>query len=220
MNKLSHVSIGAIISLSSMSASATTVLWTDWTSVTSSSSASGQIVAGADTVAVGYSGTGNHSFVQTGSGTNYWTGPAYTNGVVDNAPPASELVALSGGGTVTITFSETVIDPFIGLISWNRNIADFGTPITIDSFGAGFWGNGTPILNGAGTGFEGVGEVHGILRLIGSFDSITFSHTSEGWHGFTVGIAGVSAVPVPAAVWLFGSGLLGLVGLARKKVSV
>ncbi len=29
--------------------------------------------------------------------------------------------------------------------------------------------------------------------------------------------AGVSAVPVPAAVWLFGSGLLGLVGVARRK---
>ena len=27
----------------------------------------------------------------------------------------------------------------------------------------------------------------------------------------------VSAVPVPAAVWLFGSGLLGLVGVARRK---
>jgi hypothetical protein len=31
---------------------------------------------------------------------------------------------------------------------------------------------------------------------------------------FTVG---VSAIPVPAAVWLFGSGLLGLVGMARRK---
>ena len=28
-----------------------------------------------------------------------------------------------------------------------------------------------------------------------------------------------SAVPVPAAVWLFGSGLLGLVGIARRKKS-
>jgi hypothetical protein len=28
---------------------------------------------------------------------------------------------------------------------------------------------------------------------------------------------GVSTVPVPAAVWLFGSGLLGLVGIARRK---
>jgi len=30
-------------------------------------------------------------------------------------------------------------------------------------------------------------------------------------------IGAVSAVPVPAAVWLFGSGLLGLVGIARRK---
>ena len=29
----------------------------------------------------------------------------------------------------------------------------------------------------------------------------------------------VSAVPVPAAVWLFGSGLLGLVGIARRKAA-
>jgi len=33
----------------------------------------------------------------------------------------------------------------------------------------------------------------------------------------TYGTAPVSAVPVPAAVWLFGSGLLGLVGVARRK---
>ena len=31
--------------------------------------------------------------------------------------------------------------------------------------------------------------------------------------------ADVSAVPVPAAVWLFGSGLLGLVGVARRKTA-
>jgi len=37
-----------------------------------------------------------------------------------------------------------------------------------------------------------------------------------------LGIAGqsvVSAVPVPAAVWLFGSGLLGLLGIARRRQS-
>jgi hypothetical protein len=27
----------------------------------------------------------------------------------------------------------------------------------------------------------------------------------------------VSPVPIPAAVWLFGSGLLGLIGIARRK---
>ncbi len=33
-------------------------------------------------------------------------------------------------------------------------------------------------------------------------------------------VASVSSVPVPAAVWLFGSGLLGLVGVARRKSRV
>ncbi len=30
-------------------------------------------------------------------------------------------------------------------------------------------------------------------------------------------VATNSAVPIPAAAWLFGSGLLGLVGIARRK---
>lgn len=33
-------------------------------------------------------------------------------------------------------------------------------------------------------------------------------------------ISGLTAVPVPAAMWLFGSGLIGLVGVARKKATV
>ena len=36
---------------------------------------------------------------------------------------------------------------------------------------------------------------------------------------FEEGIEALTAVPVPAAVWLFGSGLLGLVGVARRKIA-
>ena len=42
----------------------------------------------------------------------------------------------------------------------------------------------------------------------GVFDSAVFT---------TVPLFTVTAVPVPAAIWLFGSGLLGLVGVARRK---
>jgi len=52
----------------------------------------------------------------------------------------------------------------------------------------------------------------------------------NGFDGFTntesftvdtlnISVSGVSAVPVPAAAWLFGSGLIGLFGFARKKSS-
>ena len=36
-------------------------------------------------------------------------------------------------------------------------------------------------------------------------------------NGNLVLIADLSAVPVPGAVWLFGSGLVGLMGAARRK---
>lgn len=43
-------------------------------------------------------------------------------------------------------------------------------------------------------------------------------HFQDRWHHFPGHHPGhVPAVPVPAAVWLFGSGLIGLVGFARKK---
>jgi hypothetical protein len=36
---------------------------------------------------------------------------------------------------------------------------------------------------------------------------------------FRYGDVAVTTVPVPAAVWLFGSGLLGLIGMARRKAA-
>ncbi len=47
-----------------------------------------------------------------------------------------------------------------------------------------------------------------------NFGGVDYALHLEG----TIGDA-PSAVPVPAAVWLFGSGLLGLVGVARRKVA-
>ena len=39
----------------------------------------------------------------------------------------------------------------------------------------------------------------------------------NGYYAWAVQSGDVSAVPVPAAVWLFGSGLMGLIGVARRK---
>lgn len=217
MNHFSKLTIGTILTTClSTPAFAVQVSWTDWVSSPDQFSASGNLLVGTTSVNVDYSGTGAHGFVQTGTGTNFWTGPAYTQGTIDNAPPASELVALSQGGTVTINFSQTVQDPLIGLVSWNNNPVEFGVPIQFDSFGPGFWGNGTPTVSPAGTGFFGNGELHGVLRVPGSYDSITFSHSGEFWHGFTVGASGLaSPVPIPATVLLFGLGIIGLLGIQK-----
>ena len=46
---------------------------------------------------------------------------------------------------------------------------------------------------------------------------ISTNTLNSGVYGMAVISGEVSMVPVPAAVWLFGSGLLGLVGVARRK---
>jgi len=52
----------------------------------------------------------------------------------------------------------------------------------------------------------------------GSQDFGTKSATVYAW-AVQSGNAGAAMVPVPAAVWLFGSGLLGLIGISRRKKS-
>ena len=57
----------------------------------------------------------------------------------------------------------------------------------------------------------------GFDSFIGSSGFIlSFSDTTE-IQATVDSISAVSTVPVPAAVWLFGSGLIGLIGVARRK---
>lgn len=44
-----------------------------------------------------------------------------------------------------------------------------------------------------------------------------FNFKGDSLYGWAVRSGDVSAVPVPAAVWLFGSGLIGLLGVAKRK---
>lgn len=196
----------AIVGLSfpSLFASATMINWVDWQSSTANT-ATGELLVGSETVAVNVSSTSAFAFVQTGTGTDFWTGSAYTNGTVDNAPPASEQIALNPAGTVTISFDKPIANVFFAINSWNNNTVAFDTPIVIDSSGAGYWGSGSANLNADSTGFQGVGELHGIILAEGDFSSISFSHTSENWHGFTLGVETLStppSVPAPATAVL------------------
>ena len=53
------------------------------------------------------------------------------------------------------------------------------------------------------------------FKLILAQEMFNFLTVSSGF--VPQGMGYVNAIPVPAAVWLFGSGLLGLVGVARRK---
>lgn len=109
--------------------------------------------------------------------------------------------------------------------------AGFGASITDFSIDTTTW-----VSNAVFTAYDMGGNIllttaitsmQGAYTDPGSYQTIAFS-TTNGMSGFSISgssIEGntsidnvvVSAVPVPAAVWLFGSGLVGLAGIARRK---
>lgn len=204
--------LAAMTIASSAATAATTVNWADLTATTPGGVV-GTINVGGTPVAVTYAGA--YAFAQTNGGTNYWTGSAYTNGDVTNAPPTSDIIALNFGGLKTITFSQAVTDPYLALISWNSNSGTFNQPFQVVSQGCGYWGCGS-FTNVTSNSFVAQGELHGVIRFNGTFTSVSFTDQSEYWHGIQIGVAGLaSAVPEPAA-WAMMIGGLGMVGGAMR----
>jgi MYXO-CTERM domain-containing protein len=187
--------------------SAAPIAWTDWTSA-SATSAAGTISVDSSSVAVGFAGNLNPA-AQTAGGTNFWAvNPAiYTSaGAVDNAPPDSDIIRLTGGtaaGPQTITFSQPVVDPVMAILSLGQPSLvvtyNFDAPFDVLNSGTGFFG-GSP----AGSLFEDPDNVlrgiegHGIIRFSGTLSSISWTiPTAEFWHGFQVGVLDTSNGPPP-----------------------
>jgi len=108
----------------------------------------------------------------------------------------SGSLTIDSGAALSATFTGlTITHTFGGIVDWSANLTYTGGSL------AGILTSGR--VEGGFTGINGfsIGQ-----SLLGQ----TFSGSN--------GIAKVGAVvPVPAAVWLFGSGLLGLAGIARRK---
>lgn len=229
--KIRHLLTTALLFVAS-SSHAALINWTDWQSANSNVSPSnsvstvdGQINTGTGSVSVGKVGTTPYSFVDLGNGvTNFW-GPSNSNPVitafnvngVDQSPVMSDIIALNGGGTVTINFGQQVTDAYIALVSWNGQFnspAMFDKEIEIVSSGIGYWGTGSATLTQNNTAFTTTGEYHGIIKVLGTYSSFSFTHRSENWHGFTVGLASQD-VNEPQ-LFLLLAGALGLIAIRRK----
>lgn len=119
------------------------------------------------------------------------------NGTFFSAPwVATTLVTQTGG-----TFNWAGTSPEQGTFSYSVNLAAGET-----AFGTYFTWSVNPNIPVVAVFNQDGSAGQGVAMQVGPFPGQT--PTFQGT---------VSAVPVPAAVWLFGSGLLGLVGVARRK---
>lgn len=81
-------------------------------------------------------------------------------------------------------------------------------------------GSATSLFESGVSGSTGAGFVELLLSdLQAGYYTLYVGGTDASLSGglYNLSVSAASAVPVPAAVWLFGSGLLGLVGMARRQ---
>jgi len=202
-----------VMGMAGLSFGALVVDWANWTSSDNVSTASGTIGS------VGVSYTGEIKFAQIlGIGTNFWNDPPLPYNQVTNPPPSSDLIALVGGNATvnTIAFFTPVVNPVMAILSLGQPGVPrsyiFDHSFSILSDGPGHWGGPGTLSNPSGNVLLG-DEGNGVIQFTGTISSISWTvPVAEDYHGFTVGVP----VPLPGAVWLLGSGLVGL-GLLRRK---
>lgn len=176
----------------------------------------------------GWSHTYDGTITSTGSGTANYSGGSGTlnDGITTDSSINNQLFNFPSEINPIITlyldgfYSIESISLYNALTngSWALNSFDIGISSSTESFfttttaARGSWSDLNVSLSSS--------TLDGLVTnqiILSNF--ISDSSSYDGAFNFSEiqveGVA-VSAVPVPAAVWLFGSGLLGLIGLARR----
>jgi len=213
--------------------------YVDWTQANvAQGTASGTItLPNASQVTVTFAATyanGSHGSLygaQINGGTNFWSPTTpYTSSQVDNAPPGTDILQLSGGlnQIYTVTLSEAIKDPIMSIVSLGRtNVPttyDFDSPFTIVSQGSGYFGGNSGALTQLPGDVLRGAEGHGTIQFLGTFSTFSWTvPTPEDWHGFTFGIRTTEAIEPTAVpdqsstVALLGATIMGLVVLRRRQ---
>jgi hypothetical protein len=138
------------------------------------------------------------------SSAEYHGSPALRNGIQSNTP--NTTLTVSGGGTFNLTSIDLAEvgsnNMYIATINFTGHQQDGGMvhqSFTLD----GIYTTGNPFETLLFTNFN-------------NLTSLTWDNRSP-YHQFDNIVA--SVVPLPAAVWLFGSGLLGILGITRRRRS-
>ena len=195
------------------------------------------------------SATITHGFLTTDDATDYITDITtqriYKRFDTFNLSYADTIAAVSAGGIyegwsiATSDIADDFYSAVLGVAStpctganvggancgqisgWNDN--DFG--VTFDSSNDYFWFLSTNTTPNREPYLIGLGNIRSTSD-VNDYDDWGTEHQADGF-GISNPASPINAliyreasvVPIPAAIWLFGSGLIGLVGVARRKKS-
>ncbi len=141
-------------------------------------------------------------------------------GEIFNVDIVGDFTELAGGvidlgfDSAAVQINSVTIDPYFDFLP------DGGGPSTGDTWqGIGF----DVLANDPATGIFTIATIN-ITALVPGTSNLTILGTSEFFSATaqlfpTVNSGTIATVPIPAAAWLFGSGLIGLIGIARRKKS-
>lgn len=135
-----------------------------------------------------------------------------------NTIGGSVFAPLSTTGTDSVVAGEAVAGTFTSWWRFGSDTNGLGEVIVstnpkVISFVTNVWVNGINILTTASGALDDVFNLSFLSTDI--IDIIVTGSTKTGQQALLD--VSVSSVPVPAAVWLFGSALMGLTGISRRK---
>ena len=153
-------------------------------------------------------------FVLQGGGFRF-DGSIYSY-VPEDAPIVNEFNLSNVRGTLAM--AKLGSGPDTATSEWFVNLAD--NSANLDSQNGGFTVFGQILGNGMDV-IDAIAALprYNITSIHSAFTDVPLNGYEGAYDPATqlVRVTSVSVVPVPAAVWLFGSGLLGLIGIAKRK---
>jgi hypothetical protein len=149
--------------------------------------------------------------VVAANGTNYYT-------TVDQTQ--TTLGTAAGDTAVKVGNAASSASTFYTAVTAGANTGAQGTWAATMSQGGGALNEVTEIFGGGGNAnFASLSSTTGAGALFSGYWTLSFNAASGAataalltWNPTTVG-----SVPLPAAVWLLGSGLMGLAGVGRRR---
>ena len=173
--------------------------------------------------------------------TGSYTMGAYTGtpgGLFSTGGPVAGSGSVSDAGQLDLDFTgrtgSATLFPYLGTPAWNIDNGVAGGTGAYEGFTTGADSNVSPTDGSVSLTLTGsnLSLVNGSPSGIGTWTGqlVSIGNVGAAWGPFagtpysevyTISVSGhvpdVSQIPVPAAVWLFGSGLAGLVGVARRR---